>query len=363
VAGSSTATTGLLWLRQRWASTRARRLAEEQSAGRRRSAEFVVEVLPCQRPGKRQRLGVYERLAQREAAPPPALPPSAAQRAVCPALDDLENQAPAAAGRRAGDGAQRAVWQRLKDADLPRDAHATAFRVLHGCLYVAGFLCHIRVVPPAQACCVHPACHECLDDLLHVLFECPVVAPAAAWVCSLFAAVSGEQPPPVDPQVLLADDQAVWHPHRPALQHLWTNLRVAYLHAVWVLYCKRHFSAQPFSAATVCGVVVSALKAAIWRDWKRAMLDLTKLDGTYAAWFRGRTPALQLADFKARWAHRSVLCAVGDGAGGARLTVHLSLHAPVPAPDALPQPLAAPSPGPPGPPLPLAEPLPQPRDQ
>jgi hypothetical protein len=91
--------------------------------------------------------------------------------------------------------------------------------VLHGRLYVSAFLCHVRILPPAMACCVHPACAEQLDDLQHVFLECPVVQPAAAWVCRLFAAVAGGHPPPAHPRVLLADDLSLWRPS-PNLQLL-----------------------------------------------------------------------------------------------------------------------------------------------
>jgi hypothetical protein len=209
-------------------------------------------------------------------------------------------------------------------------------------------------VPAAQAYCLHADCHQCLDDLQHVFATCPGVAPAAAWVCSLFGAVSGAAPPPVDPRVLLADDQSVWRPGRPTLQHLWTNLRVAFLHAVWVHYCRRRLASQPYTAAAICGQVVAALKAAIWRDWKRARLDLTRLDGTYAAWFRGRDPSLDVAEFSSRWAFRRVLCEVVEDADGSSLRVLLTLAHPVVAPAVAPPPapssplLPPPEPPPPG---------------
>jgi hypothetical protein len=92
-----------------------------------------------------------------------------------------------------------------------------------------------------------------------------------------------------------------------------------------VLYCRRSFAEETFTAASICGMTVAALKAAIWRDWKRVTLTLSRLDDTYAAWFRGRDPSLDVAAFKARWAYRGVLCAVQHVDDPApTLTIHLS---------------------------------------
>jgi hypothetical protein len=40
----------------------------------------------------------------------------------------------------------RAVWKRLRRADLPREQYAFAVRLLHGSLYVGAFLCHVHVL-------------------------------------------------------------------------------------------------------------------------------------------------------------------------------------------------------------------------
>ena len=100
----------------------------------------------------------------------------------------------------------RAVWRRLRAADLPREEHALAVRLLHGSLYVGAFLCHIHVLPPGSACCPHPACsvgaaRPPLDDLGHAFLTCPAVAPAVDWVCRVFAAASGGPQPPSCPRV------------------------------------------------------------------------------------------------------------------------------------------------------------------
>ncbi len=344
-AGGSAARTGLATLEGRWA-TSWERAAAAAAHPRRRTAEYVVELLPCQQPGKRPRLGVHERLAQRaaEAAAPPAAAAAAAAAPPQPRVpqqdDELDAAAPPADPAVDADAlaAQRRVWQQLRTADLPREWYGLAYRVLHGCLYVGGFMCHIGIYGHAAAQCSHPSCELQLETLTHAFVECPAVAPAAAWLCSVFAAVSGRPPPPADARVLLAADPAVWQPEPSALCFLWVNMRVAFLHAVWQLRCRRSLTGQAFSAAAVCGAVVAALRAAIRRDWQRVTLRLEGLDGTCAEWFRGRDMSLGEAEFGRRWGRGGVLCSVQEE----RLRVRFSLAHPVPAPVAPPaQPAAA----------------------
>lgn len=373
VPGPAAALTGLQSLELRWASSFDRRRLEG-TAARRRSAEFEVELLPCQRPGKRPRLGVFDRLAaaavaaaEREPAPvaPRRLPPWPLQD------DDVRDStavpAPASLEEAQARQSVRGVWQRLRGADLTREQHALGYRLLHGSLYVGAFLCHIGVLPPADACCQHEGCAGAaeppLETLTHAFLTCPAVAPAAAWVCDVFAAASGGPPPPACPRVFLADETTVWAP--PAgLGHLWTHLRLAYLLAVWRLRARRSLAGQPFDAAAVCGAVVATVRAAIRRDWTRATHDVRRMDGTYAEWFRGRDASITAAAFHERWSAGGALCGIAAGGG---LDLRFSLAQPVPAPAAgaggeaaLPAPVApaAPAAGsaaPQGPGLPLGE--------
>ena len=204
-------------------------------------------------------------------------------------------------------------------------------------------MCHIGVVGPALACCSHAACVSQLETLSHAFLACPAVAPAAAWLCRVFGAVAGGHEPPVSAQLLLGDSRAAWQPPRGS-EHLWTALRVAYVHSVWRLRCRRSLTGRAFTAASVCAAVVAAIREAIQRDWARATQSLVKLSGACPEWFRGRSPALSLSDFRARWAVRGVLCTAlggveegGDEDAPARppqLTLHFSLAHPVPAPAA-----------------------------
>ncbi len=147
----------------RWASTYDARLAAVRTS-RRRTAEWEVDLLPCQRPGQRQRLGVYERVQRRQqqeqlAPAPPAAP---APQPRWPLQDDAVDAAAVQTAQSAAEEEERkvlrAVWRRLRQADLPREEYALAVRLLHGSLYVGAFLCHIHVLPPHAACCPHPAC-------------------------------------------------------------------------------------------------------------------------------------------------------------------------------------------------------------
>ena len=143
--------------------------------------------------------------------------------------------------------AARAAWIRIRRAGLPREQHGLAYGILHGSLYVNSFLCHIGLLPAHAAYC---ECADCqpvcvLESLSHAFLRCPAVAPAAAWVCSVFAAVSGGAAPPCCPRVLLGDEHAVWRPE-PSLQHCWTHLRVSFLHSVWQLRARRSRAGRPF---------------------------------------------------------------------------------------------------------------------
>ena len=194
---------------------------------------------------------------------------------------------------------------------------------------------------PSAALCTHAGCQSQLETLTHAFLSCPAVAPAAAWLCALFAAVSGQPPPPAHAQVLLADDCTVWQPQPASLAFLWANMRMCYLLSIWRLRCRRSLTGKPFDAAAVAAATVVELRTAIARDWTRTNRDLTRLDASYWEWFRGRDPSLDLDDFEARWAHRGVLCAVHEGQLGVpRLQLLLSPSFPVPLP--VPGPAAAP---------------------
>lgn len=328
-AGGSVARSGLEQLEMRWRHSfdTAPAAGVRQGVRRPAAAEFEVGLLPCQRPGKRPRLGVWERVVGAQQLPPE---PACARPQPVPPDDVRDAAAPGSPG-----SAERGLWRELKQAELPREQYGTVYRILHGSLYVGALLCHIRVLPKQQACCAHPACQGELETFSHAFLLCPAVARAAEWVCGVFGAVAGCAPPPASARVLLADDDVEWVP--PGADQVWLALRAAYLHAVWQLRCRRSLTGVPFSAAGVCGAVVAAVSASIRRDWARATEDLVRLSGACPEWFRGRSPARTVAQFQERWAHRGVLCRVNRGAGGRReLALRFSLAHPLPAPPHVP---------------------------
>ncbi|GAB4822218.1 hypothetical protein N2152v2_009264 [Parachlorella kessleri] len=199
-----------------------------QRGVRRPAAEFEVGLLPCQAPGRRARLGVWERVSARHAAEPQPVPPSSATLVVLPD-DTIDAAAPGDP-----DSAERCLWVEMRRADLPRAQYIVLYRILHGSMYVGAFLHHISVIPRQQACCSHPACQGELETLSHAFTLCPAVAPAAAWVGRVIAAVAECPTPPPAPEVLLVGNGGGWVAPGDAHQ-VWLLLRGSFLHAVWQL--------------------------------------------------------------------------------------------------------------------------------
>lgn len=364
VPGPAAAADGLQVLELRWASLHEEALRAPRN-GRRRAAEYEVELLPCQQPGKRPRLAVHERLLRRvqeeeerrqhgevqrqhEGAQGGPAAPAAAAAAPRGLLQDdtVDAAAPVAATEeeRAENRAVRAAWSRLRRAGLPREQYGLVYRIMHGSLYVNAFLCRIGVLPAAAAYCECADCQAAgvLENLSHAFLQCPAVAPAAEWLCAVFAAVAGGAAPPRCTRVLLGDEHAVWHPD-PPLQHCWTHLRASFLHAVWWLRARRSRAGLPFCAADVCAETVAAVRAAIQRDWLRATRDLQRLPGNFSEWFRGRDVSIPLREFRQRWAQRGCLCEAEPPAEGEppRMQLRFSVAVPVPAPAAPPGAAAA----------------------
>src|SRR5579875_2389440 len=68
----------------------------------------------------------------------------------------------------------------------------------------------------AAQLCPHASCPGTLATLSHIFITCPVAAQVLAWVCAIWAAITGEAAPPRSTDLFLADDRRTWTP-APAL--------------------------------------------------------------------------------------------------------------------------------------------------
>jgi hypothetical protein len=234
----------------------------------------------------------------------------------------------------------RQVWERLLCRRLPRDARALAWRVLHASLYTNVFIAHVTRGSAAAACCASPSCAAApaFETMQHLFLECPAVAPAAAWLLRLWAAVCSpaSPPPPCTAAVLLADDQRVWRPSGGEhYEALWTATRLSWLAAVWALRCKQQADPQrhPLTSAAIVASTVARISQLIRRDYARIVGDARTLTAAPSDWFRGPSvPLLAREEFLARWGMGEVLCtlapvnAAGQGGG---LRIRLSSMHPV----------------------------------
>ena len=264
--------------------------------------------------------------------------------------DPVGDDADLAAGLpRRSPNAGRQAWLRLMSTRLPRDCKAIGWRVLHASLYTGVFWAYVTGRNAGQACCASPACAQAgtLETMQHLFLSCPDVSAAADWLCKLWPCVApGQAAPPVSAAVLLADDHRVWQPQgTDALKELWTTLRLAWLHAVWGLRCRRAADAErnPVSAAAIVGATVATVGRHLRRDFARTVGDARVMSSAPRHWFRGTSvPTLSVDAFLARWGFEGALCTVTPGNGdgqGRRLVVTLSSSSPV----ALIQPAAAPA--------------------
>ncbi|PNH06592.1 hypothetical protein TSOC_007056, partial [Tetrabaena socialis] len=113
----------------------------------------------------------------------------------------------------------------------------------------------------------------------------------------------------------------------------WTALRLCSLHGVWCVH-KDLDPARHHSHAVVTHVVV-ALRRLLWAQFRMTALSDDLLDPLPTAILIAQLKVSKLAEFKAAWAHRRVLCEVVEpAAGGAQLRVLVSLSGPVVAPAA-----------------------------
>lgn len=224
------------------------------------------------------------------------------------------------------------VWRVVHTSHLDRRQRMTAWRLLHGQLFVGAFSQHIHRADPAGHGCPHPSCAGQLATLTHVFITCPLAAGVWDWFAATWAAVTGDDAPPRSADLLLADDTRVWGPPRQ-LGQLWHRLRLATICQLWAAYQRgRH---QPDAAAITPGAVaariLSSCRKALLADWRLATVNVRQTAGVLSDWLRGRDPSITREEFAVRWCHRAVLCALEE-LPGAHPVIHWSAQHPVPLP-------------------------------
>jgi len=239
-----------------------------------------------------------------------------------------------AAAVRAPSLGYKAAWKRLLDKSLPRAHRATAWRIMHATLACKGFAMSRRTNDTgfARALCSATPCHSSrqVETLTHLFIDCPSVQPALRWLLDVWHAASGIRLQP-DPAIVLADDPVAWPggtlPGAQVMQ-VWTRLRTAYLHAVWMARDSLGHDDPSAHAAAVAAEVVVGLGDQMRGDWFRVTGDIRTATSVCGSWFRGRDPAIRRELFEQRWTLGGALCRLQ----GESMTVLFSTSHPVQAP-------------------------------
>jgi len=253
------------------------------------------------------RVNVRDRVAARQAAPPP--PPHR--------HDDSINVLQAAAG--GGDKTtHQEPWRRINESDLPLSHRGLAWQLLHGVLPCRAFIAHRhRKQPREEGGC--EAC-GCLETLSHTFISCPRVKGVMEWLLDLWFTITNDRPP-LDPRVLILDDQRIWSPGPSKnKQQLWQRLRLIVLFSIWVSRCSREIYASAadgdISAAAI-KLVEEDIKTAVNRDFTRTRIKEAMVEAAVDSIdSSGRDLSLTIDDFKARWAVNDILCSVVLSANG-----------------------------------------------
>ena len=78
----------------------------------------------------------------------------------------------------------------MHSSALDREGRITAWRLLHGRLFVGAFLRHIGRGTPESRACPHHGCVGQLASLSHVMLTCPVSQAVWQWFASIWTAIS-----------------------------------------------------------------------------------------------------------------------------------------------------------------------------
>ena len=261
------------------------------------------------------------------AAPQPV--PDLSAAAIADGADDSVDRAAAAV-----DGASTGFsqpWRAIADSGLDRKARVTAWRLLHGQLFVGAFQ-RQRGRHALQHTCPCAACQGQLATLTHVMLTCPTAAPVWQWFAAIWAAITAAAAPPISAELLLADDRRQgWQPEAAHLP-LWHRIRLMIIREIYAAYMTALLRpGAQHSAAHTTARVITACRELIRRDWLIVGTDFRRRAGVVSDWLRGRQPQLSAAAFAQRWCHGSVLCDVGD-AEDPQLTIHWTAQHPVQLP-------------------------------
>ena len=150
------------------------------------------------------------------------------------------------------------VWSVLHTSQLDRRQRVTAWRLLHGKLFVGAFSRRIHRPDAAGHRCPHPGCVDQAATITHVLVTCPLAAAVWDWFAATWAAISGEDAPPRSPDLFLVDDHRTWRP-ASQLRPLWHRFRLSTISQLWAAYQRmRH---QPDAKPSAGGVAARVLSS------------------------------------------------------------------------------------------------------
>ena len=206
----------------------------------------------------------------------------------------------------------KAAYGRLALRRLPKTLKVFGWRLLHNGLWVGARKMHFR--PAAECLCCHGVCQQQqpvpLQTLSHVLLECPVASEVWEWFVGKWRQLVPSSSVVADsPRVFLLDELAA-DPVAQELRPLWTHLRLLLLESLWV---GRGDVARGRAAQSAAGIqqqFLAVLRQQVENDWQRTLHDIRWNAGVPASWFRGRSPELEVADFKQLWCVGGVIAAV-----------------------------------------------------
>ena len=224
------------------------------------------------------------------------------------------------------------TWTAVHSSALDREGRITAWRLLHGRLFVGAFLRHVGRGTPESHACPHHGCLGQLASLSHVMLTCPASQAVWQWFASIWTAISQQEPPPLHADLLLADDRrGPWQP-APHLGSLWQRLRLLVITQLWTAYCTaRSRPDRQVTPAHIAARVLAAARDRMRRDWLLVGSDIRLRAGVLSHWLRGRQPAMTQEQFQQRWCHADALCSLPEDMQEPPIIHWTAMH-PVPLP-------------------------------